>query len=101
MSDTTADSSTCWCAGPARELVWSQFDDVYIAYHRPSGKTHFLNTATADLLGHVLVAPRTARSAGEELAAREGAAAAPDFLSAVAESLLHLEHLGLIERCDA
>jgi PqqD family protein of HPr-rel-A system len=73
-------------------------DDTYIVYHRPSGKTHFLNGATADLLEHVLLAARTTRAAAEELAAREGAVADAAFSSAVEESLRQLEHLGLIER---
>jgi PqqD family protein of HPr-rel-A system len=100
MNDTQASEKNRWRAGPSDNLVWSEFEDAYVVYHRPSGRTHFLNAATADLLDHVLTAPRTARAAAEELAAREGAVGDSAFFAAVAESLSHLEHLGLIERCD-
>jgi PqqD family protein of HPr-rel-A system len=100
MSETTAERAALWRAGDADDLVWTRMDDAFIVYHRPSGKTHFLNAATADLLAHVLTTPRTARSAADELAAREDAAVDSNFISVVAESLFHLEHLGLIGRCE-
>lgn len=100
MSDT-APGETGWRARSASELVWSQFGEVYVVYHRPSGRTHFLNFATADLLAHVLAKPRSAQHAADELAARQGATGGPDFCAAVAASLRHLEHLGLIERCES
>src|SRR5687768_489363 len=98
MSETTAEPAARWRAGQPDDLVWSRMDDAFIVYHRPSGKTHFLNAATADLLAQVLATPRTARSAADELAAREDAAVDSDFIRAVAESLVQLEHLGLIGR---
>jgi PqqD family protein of HPr-rel-A system len=100
MGNTTAGAEARWRAGPAEGLVWADLGSAYVVYHRPSGRTHFLNSATADLLQHVLVEPRSARAAAEELAAREGADGDAAFFAAVADSLLHLEHLGLVERCD-
>ena len=100
MGNTTAGAQARWRAGPAESLVWAEVGATYVVYHRPSGRTHFLNSATADLLGHVLIEPRSARAAAEELAAREGAVGDAAFFAAVAESLSHLEHLGLVERCD-
>lgn len=100
MDESTAADETRWHSGPAEDLVWSEFGDTYVAYHRPSSRTHFFNTATADLLAHVLAVPRTARAAAEELAAREQAPADEGFVATVAESLAHLVHLGLIERCE-
>jgi hypothetical protein len=58
-----------------------------------------VNAATANLM-QVLESPRSSRAAAVELAAHEGALAESDFVSVVAESLRHLEQLGLIERCD-
>jgi PqqD family protein of HPr-rel-A system len=100
MSDTTA-GETRWRTGPSHDLAWAELGDAYVVYHRPSGRTHFLNSATADLLQHVLAEPRTARTAAEELAARENSVGDAAFFSAVAESLTHLEHLGLIQRCES
>ena len=100
MSNTTTGGGICWRAGPARELAWSALGDAYVVYHRPSGRTHFLNAATADLLEHVLAEPRTAEDAAEALATREGAPGSSEFFAAVAQSLALLEHLGLVERCE-
>ena len=80
------------------DLVWAEFGDDYVVYHKPSGKTHFLNSATALLLAHVLVEPKNAVEAAEELADREEAVGNADFFAAVARALAHLEHLGLVER---
>jgi PqqD family protein of HPr-rel-A system len=100
MTDTTAVAENRWRAGPSHALAWSELGGAYAVYHRPSGVTHFLNSATADLLKHVLAEPRTAHVAAEELASREGAIGDSAFFAAVAENLARLEHLGLIERCD-
>jgi len=99
MSETAAVGETRWRAGPAHELVWSEFGGAYVVYHRLSGRTHFLNAATADLLENVLAEPRSAATAAAELAAHEGAPSSAEFVAAVAKSLSHLEYLGLIERC--
>lgn len=99
MNDAAAEAELRWRAGPAEELAWADLGDAYAVYHRPSGRTHFLNAATADLLANVLAEPRSAEAAAHELAAREGAPADEAFRAAVAESLLFLEHLGLVERC--
>jgi PqqD family protein of HPr-rel-A system len=101
MSESTEAEETRWRSRPADELAWSELGDAYVVYHRPSGRTHFFNTATADLLGHVLAVPRTARSAADELATREGAAADAAFVAVIMDSLAHLAHLGLIERCES
>jgi PqqD family protein of HPr-rel-A system len=100
MNESTKGAEARWRAGPAQELVWSNLGDMCVAYHRPSGRTHFFNEATADLLEHVLAAPRTALAAAEALAAREEAVPDAAFVAAVADSLAHLAHLGLIKRCD-
>jgi PqqD family protein of HPr-rel-A system len=100
MSDSEADLHIRWQSGPAEQFAWSKLDDdAYAVYHRPSGKTHVMNAASVDLLTHVLTLPRSARAAAEELAAREGSVAEPEFFATIAESLRYLEHLGLIERC--
>ena len=96
----SASPLTTWCAGPAADLVWAEFGDAHVVYHRPSGKTHFLNSATMRLLTRVLTSPHSAASAAERLAADEGALGSDAFFAVVAESLRHLEHLGLVERRD-
>jgi PqqD family protein of HPr-rel-A system len=78
--------------------VWAEFGVDVVVYHRPSGKTHFLNAATALLLKDVLVQPKSSLEAAEELADLQASAADSNFLVAVRASLEHLEHLGLADR---
>jgi PqqD family protein of HPr-rel-A system len=84
--------------GRADELVWAEFGTDFVVYHRPSGKTHFFNAATALLLKEVLVEPRSALEAAQDLAERQAADATAEFLAAVQHSLEHLEYLGLVDR---
>jgi len=93
-----ADVGPSWRAGRADELVWAEFGADVAVYHRPSGKTHFLNAVTALLLKDVLVQPKNSFEAAAELADRQAAVAGSDFLAAVSASLEHLEHLGLVDR---
>ena len=101
MRDATSTEEAHWRAGPQHDLVWAELGDAYAVYHRPSGKTHFLNSATAELLARVLTTPHDAHAAGEALASLQAAAGDSEFFAAVAESLARLEYLGLIERCEA
>jgi PqqD family protein of HPr-rel-A system len=94
----TTDVGPSWRAGRADELVWAQFGTDFVLYHRRSGKTHFLNAATAVLLKEVLIQPKSSLEAAQELADRQTAVASQDFLAAVQHSLEHLEYLGLVER---
>jgi PqqD family protein of HPr-rel-A system len=95
---TTHRAARSWRARPADEVVWRALDDDYVLYHRGSGKTHFLNAASNDLLREVLTAAKTAAEAAEALARHEGVSAGPEFVAVVAEALEQLDHLGLVDR---
>lgn len=66
-------------------------------YHRPSGKTHFVNAAAAFLLDHLLEGPATVEAAAQALAAAQARTADDPLRADVAGTLLRLEELGLIE----
>ncbi len=100
VNDSHSVSEPVWRARQAQDLVWAEFGSDFVVYHRPSGKTHFLNAATAALLREVLIDPKPARAAAAALAAAENAAEDGDFFAAVAGSLAQLEYLGLVERLD-
>jgi PqqD family protein of HPr-rel-A system len=89
-----------WKATAPCDLLWAEFDGEYVVYHLPSGKTHFVNSATAMLIRQVLTVPLDAVAAAEDLAQRENATVEASFLSSVAASLEQLEHLGLVRRFD-
>lgn len=88
-----------WRAAPLADLLWGDCGDSFAVYHRPSGKTHFVNLATAFLLRDALVEPATAEYAAAALAKAAGAdrAGSPP---PVVELLQHLETQGLVERLD-
>lgn len=71
-----------WRASPAEHYSWASWPDGEVLYHRPSGKTHFLNASGAELLRQLLAAP------GQSFEADD----------ALLELLLRMEALGLVER---
>jgi PqqD family protein of HPr-rel-A system len=97
------ESSTepAWLAAPGADLAWRRIGDEYVVYHRPSGKTHFLNPPSAHLLLDLLRQPRTAAAAAAALAAAETAEAGEEYRAAVTRLLFRLEELGLVERAPA
>jgi PqqD family protein of HPr-rel-A system len=92
--------ATVWQSLESGNVLWAQWDDDYVLYHRPSGKTHFVNAATAELLTSILLEPKSAHAAAEELAAAEQASGDEAFFAEVASLLERLEHVGLVERRD-
>lgn len=69
-----------------------------MVYHRPSGKTHFLNEPSVTLLSSILVEPRTLERGAQTLARSLGVEADAGFLHHVEALLLRFEELGLVER---
>ena len=74
-----------WRAVPADQLAWADWGSGHALYHRPLGKTHFLNSAGAALLRELLANPGEAYEIDE---ADQG----------VRELVLRFEMLGLVER---
>lgn len=89
-----------WRAIEPSNVLWVNWGDDYVLYHRPSGKTHFVNTATAYLLGIVLCEPKSALAASAALAGFGRAAEDEKFGAEIADLLVRLEHVGLVNRCD-
>ncbi len=84
-----------WRSVPAETIRWVVWEDTHIAYHHPSGMTHFLNDSSRMLLDDLLDAPMTA----EEVAARFSDAAAAIGEDAVEEAralLERFEELGIV-----
>ena len=94
-----SDSSRArWRAAPPGDCVWACWDGEYVLYHRPSGKTHFVNAATALLLKQVLREPRDAETASQLLAEAQGSGDAAAMVTYVVQLLQRFEQLGLVER---
>ena len=58
-SSVPAPESPRWLAAPAAQFDWAEWGDEYALFHQPSGKTHFVNAATSQLLKTILTVPRT------------------------------------------
>lgn len=98
MSRAESNAPVLWRASPVDDTAWVQFDDEYVAYHRPSGKTHFLNAATHRLLTDLLVEPASAATVAAAFAAGSSASPVGDVEKELRATLSHLESLGLVAR---
>ena len=74
------------------------FGNDYVAYHRPSGKTHFLNAASQLLICNILTEPTALSAIAEEFAPDVTDDHADAYLEQMKAMLDRLEHLGLVER---
>jgi len=85
-----------WQAADSRAIAWLDYGDDFVAYHRPSGKTHFLNAAGYLLLADVLRHPRSLHEIIEALVGDSAGKTPPiDELEATLE---RFRELGLVER---
>lgn len=87
---------TRWAACPATDLSWAELGGDHAVYHRPSGKTHFVNTPTVLLLSEILVMPRTTHAAAQALAVAQRHTCDHRFVVAVEDLLGRLGDLGLV-----
>jgi PqqD family protein of HPr-rel-A system len=97
-SERSDGASWRWVAAPAADLRWCSWDGACAVYHRPSGKTHFVNDATRRLLEDVLATPLTATDVPGRLAREQGVEETEEFRTHVWGLLVRLEELALIER---
>jgi len=98
VSRAESNAPVLWRASPVDDTAWVQFDDEYVAYHRPSGKTHFLNAATHRLLTDLLVEPASLATVAAAFAAGSSASPVGNVEKELRATLSHLESLGLVAR---
>jgi PqqD family protein of HPr-rel-A system len=96
LTEAVADPS--WIVVQSEELVWCTWDHDHVLYHRPSGKTHFVNDAAWLLLSRALTVARPLSEVTDELAAFQGASPTDELREYVQELLLRFEELGLVRR---
>ena len=95
MSKNKSPDDPRWCASSADDIVWAGWDDEWVAYHRPSGTTHFLNSASKYLLVNLLQEPR---NQGEIVESFGLTGDLDDQRDEMISLLEHLEDLGLVEQ---
>jgi PqqD family protein of HPr-rel-A system len=87
-----------WRSAAGEHTVWAEWNGVHVVHHRPSGKTHLLNLPSAMLVRTILREPKPLEAATLELAEWQSADVTPSYAAHLERTLLHLEHLGLVER---
>lgn len=87
-----------WRATSPADIQWIGWDPDHIAFHRPSGCTHFLNAASRDLITTVLAHPADLDEIMAVFATPDNEVGAELQRREMSELLDHLEHLGFVER---
>jgi hypothetical protein len=87
-----------WRSRAPAEVIWFDVPPDFIAFHRPSGKTHFLNAASKVLLTELLTLPSDFGEILEVFPSDEDGNEAHRHDIGMRNLLAHLEALGLIER---
>lgn len=98
MSTEQEPSPPVWRRRPLADLVCTGFDEDFIAYHRPSGKTHFLNAATHILIFDVLSKPMDLKAIADAITPGNPEGNDKEYLARLRAMIARLEHLGLVER---
>jgi PqqD family protein of HPr-rel-A system len=86
-----------WRSVAPDTLDWVEWDGEFVVFHEPSGKTHFLNAATARLLRELLGEPQYIGQVVAALSAGQDEADQQTIRETTEEMLLRLEDLGLVQ----
>lgn len=84
-----------WQSPANEEIVWLDLGDDSVAFHRPSGKTHFLNSSSKRLITELLRDPMSLTDIMEALGV---ANTESENMGHIESMLERLERLGLVER---
>ena len=82
----------------ADDCIWAIFDDACVVFHRPSGKTHFLNAAGHRLLTEILDQPERTVAIAHKLAISGSGETGAEDMEEVHTMLVRFEYLGLVDR---
>lgn len=98
MIESDHDIAARWCSHGPGAVSWIDWEDGIVAYHRPSGVTHFLNLSSRVLIEDILREPKDVEQVAIALDVPEMPAADRPSLDDVRSMLERFEELGLIER---
>lgn len=98
MNKPFSSADRTWRIPDTDDILWAHWGDEFIAFHRPSGKTHLLNAASEALLTRILVEMKTTADVVRELTAGEDGEPEDGLVVEIEALLIHLDELGLIVR---
>ena len=87
-----------WKSSRAADIAWAGWGDSYVVYHRPSGRTHFLNSSSFSLITELLQSERDLEAIAEFVTPNDGAGDRELLRQELLDLLGRLEHSGLIEK---
>ena len=98
MSSESGSNATRWLGCADDNVVWLDFAPDFVAYHRPSGRTHFLNESSKALLTEILAEPKDLNTILAVFSPAVADSMVDTYVEHMQAMLEHLEGLGLIER---
>ena len=98
MSAKPVSSANRWRSRAPDEIVWFDIAPDFVAFHRPSGKTHFFNAASKLLLTDTLLESADLPSILAAISSGSMDEMAEDFRQQMIVMLEHFESLGLVEQ---
>lgn len=88
----------CWRSPPKSAIRWVEWDGEFVAFHRKSGSTHFLNASSKLLIEDTLSEPKSVRGVADEFAVLPNSVDERSHLEDVSDMLMRFDELGLIRR---
>ncbi len=98
MGTNVNETEILWCSPPKDAIRWIAYDDGFVAYHRPSGSTHFLNAASKFLIEEILSDPKDASTVADDFADVVTVDDPQAHLDEIRAMLLRFDELGLVRR---
>ena len=98
MTDLADQTQPKWGVISPEDIVWAGNGDDWIAYHRPSGKTHFLNAASRSLITDLLAEPASLPEVLEAFGIPADTDESASEVAGMRSLLDRLVNTGLIER---
>ncbi len=98
MSTEPVSCVTSWRSRVPAEISWFDIPPDFVAFHRPSGKTHFLNESSKVLLTDILIEPKDLTAILAAFSTEVADETADRYVEQMKAMLTHLEDLGLIEQ---
>ena len=98
MKTQKSEKNLRWCSAAPDDIVWVGWGHDHIAYHRPSGKTHFLNASSKRLITELLCEPTNLAEVAEAFGVAGATSERLSQMDELHSMLDRLEQLGLVER---
>jgi len=98
MNEQAGKEISRWLSTGPDDLVWAAWGHDHIAYHRPSGKTHFLNASSRYLITELLCEPLALDEVVEAFAPAEIEGEQSAQTTRLCAMLERLEHLGFVRQ---